>query len=532
MCPTRACLRSAALLTMLISVPAGAAAGDEAAGPAAGTPAACGAGRYFAIRVVDEQTGRGVPLVELRTVHNTRYYTDSNGLVAFYEPGMEGREVFFHVESHGYEYPKDGFGSRGKILRVQPGGRAELRIKRLNIAERLYRITGAGIYADSVLLGEPVPIAEPLLNAQVAGQDSVMAAVWKDRIWWFWGDTNRPKYPLGHFQVSGATSRLPGQGGLLPSQGVNLEYFVDSEGFSRPMCPMPYPNHAVWIEGLAAVPDRGGRSCLAARYTRMKSLGEMLEHGLAVYDESQQKFVKQVAFDLDDRFRCPQGQAFAWKTAGQDWLAFATPFALTRVRPMLEDMADPARYESFSCLEPGSRWDAERAQVERDKEERIVYGWKTNTAPTGQREERELIDAGKLRPEEARFQVRDCQSRKPVKLHNGSIRWNEYRKRWIMIGVQVGGTSYLGEVWFLEAADPTGPWCWARKIASHQKYTFYNPVQHAFFDEEQGRHVYFEGTYASTFSGNPTPTPRYDYNQVMYRLDLSDPRLAGEPPTD
>ena len=33
--------------------------------------------RYFKIRVADDRTGRGVPLVELRTVHGTRYVTDS-----------------------------------------------------------------------------------------------------------------------------------------------------------------------------------------------------------------------------------------------------------------------------------------------------------------------------------------------------------------------------------------------------------------------------------------------------------------------
>ena len=34
---------------------------------------------YFAIEVVDDQTGRGVPLVELETVNNRRYFTDSAG---------------------------------------------------------------------------------------------------------------------------------------------------------------------------------------------------------------------------------------------------------------------------------------------------------------------------------------------------------------------------------------------------------------------------------------------------------------------
>jgi len=33
----------------------------------------------FRIQVVDDQTGRGVPLVELATVNQIRSYTDSNG---------------------------------------------------------------------------------------------------------------------------------------------------------------------------------------------------------------------------------------------------------------------------------------------------------------------------------------------------------------------------------------------------------------------------------------------------------------------
>src|SRR5439155_23265809 len=135
------------------------------------------AGNYFTITVVDSQTGRGVPLVELRTVHNVRYYTDSNGVVAFHEPGLMGQTVFFHVQSHGYEFPKDGFGFRGKTLEVTEGGSAVLRIKRLNVAERLYRVTGGGIYADTVLVGDKPSLQEPLLNGQVLGSDSVVNAV-------------------------------------------------------------------------------------------------------------------------------------------------------------------------------------------------------------------------------------------------------------------------------------------------------------------------------------------------------------------
>ncbi|MCS7045358.1 MAG: hypothetical protein NZO58_03275, partial [Gemmataceae bacterium] len=140
--------------------------------------------RPFAITVVDAATGRGVPLVELRTVHGIRLVTDSQGIVAFDEPGLMDRDVFFHVFSHGYEFPKDGFGYRGKSLRVTAGGAATLPIQRLNIAERLYRITGAGIYRDSILVGRATPLKAPLLNGLVFGSDSVVSVVHAGKIHW------------------------------------------------------------------------------------------------------------------------------------------------------------------------------------------------------------------------------------------------------------------------------------------------------------------------------------------------------------
>ena len=192
--------------------------------------------RYFKIQVVDRQTGRGVPLVELRTTNSIRYFTDSSGIVAFHEPGLMNREVFFFVESHGYEFPKDGFGFRGTRLKTTAGASAVIKIDRLNIAERLYRITGQGIYRDSVLTGQTAALDNPVLNGQVTGQDSVYTCLYHGRLFWLWGDTNRPSYPLGHFWTAGAFSDLPAAGGLDPAVGVNLEYFVDDKGFSRPLC--------------------------------------------------------------------------------------------------------------------------------------------------------------------------------------------------------------------------------------------------------------------------------------------------------
>ena len=61
---------------------------------------------------------------------------------------------------------------------------------------------------------------------------------------------------------------------------------------------------------------------------------------------------------------------------------------------------------------------------------------------------------------------------------------------------------------------------------THYKYTIYNPVHHPFSDQEGGRLIYFEGTVSNTFSGSQAEIPAYDYNQMMYRLALDDPRLV------
>jgi hypothetical protein len=190
-------------------------------------------GRYFAIEVVDDQTGRGVPMVELQGTSGARYYTDSNGLIAFHEPGLMGRKVFFAVASPGYEFAPDGFGIRGAVLETKPGGSARLVIKRINIAKRLYRLTGQGIYRDTILLGRKAPIAEPLLNAEITGQDGILTTIYRGKVYWFYGDTGRLAYALGNFAMSGATTALPEK--LDPDQGIDLKYFTGPDGFARSM---------------------------------------------------------------------------------------------------------------------------------------------------------------------------------------------------------------------------------------------------------------------------------------------------------
>src|SRR5690606_16474148 len=176
------------------------------------------------------------------------------------------------VKRHGYEHAADGFGCRGVRLKPKPGGEATIRVKRINIAERLYRVTGQGIYADTVRLGLDAPIDEPVLNARVAGQDSVQSIVYRGKLYLFWGDTGQAGYPLGLFEMSGATAVLPEDGGLHPDVGINLDYFVDEEtGFSRPMAPLPEEG-VVWCDALMTLPDEAGRERLLCHFTRLRGL--------------------------------------------------------------------------------------------------------------------------------------------------------------------------------------------------------------------------------------------------------------------
>jgi hypothetical protein len=117
--------------------------------------------------------------------------------------------------------------------------------------------------------------------------------------------------------------------------------------------------------------------------------------------------------------------------------------------------------------------------------------------------------------------------RTAIKPASGSIAWNQFRRRWVTVFLQgLGLFSMSGEIWYAEAASPYGPWGPAVKILSHKNYTFYNPRIHPEFTAEDSPVLLFEGTYTQAFANLPEPTPRYDYNQILYRLDLDDPKLA------
>jgi len=417
-----------------------------------------------------------VPLVELRTTDQHRWVSDNAGVIAFDLEEAFGRETWLSVASHGYESPADGFGFRGVRITPVSGGELTVEVRRTSIARRIGRLTGAGLFSQSRRLDERAPAVEE----PIVGCDSVQNAVHNQRLYWFWGDTTVRHYPLGIFHASGATSEQNAPAPLAPPLAWKFEYFRDEKSRPRSVAPMP-GDGPTWLTGVASVPDQSGRHRLVASYMKVKAPLTVYRWGLAVWDEQQQQFTHEKTVwekDTDEtQPKIPEGHAVLWRDErNTEWLLFGNPFVKLRC---------PARFESW----------------------RDASTWESLDPP------RSLPAAG---------------TQPTVTPHAGSIAWNPHRQRWVTLFVeQFGKPSYLGEIWYAEAKSPFGPWGSAVKVLSHNNYSFYNPKLHPQFAAGEGRYVYFEGTYTATFADRPEPTPGYDYNQILYQLDLDDPRLAA-----
>jgi hypothetical protein len=435
------------------------------------------------IRVVDETTRRGVPLVELCTTSSVCFITDSQGIIALNEPAYWNRQVFFSVRSHGYEHAPDFFGEPGTPLLILHGGSSIVRVKRKNIAERLYRVTGEGIYRDSLLAGARIPIREPAINAKVTGLDTVMHALYRGRLFWLFGDTESLSSSLGNLATTCARSDLPGQGGLDPETGIDLRYFTGRDGSVKPMASAITGPGLKWLFALMVVRDGGGVERLLARYDLVKSLTENYESRLAVFDDAAGEFKRLVSFGKSPALS-PHGRPTRVLIGSQEYFYFTWPHAtpVVRVRAEWSAIQDLSQYEAMTCSTGECKW---------------VRG---------------------ASPEKTGFF--DVDTGDAIDGTACSVYWNAFRRRWIAI-IQ----KNVGQVWYAEADTPSGPWAYAKKIIDHDQYTFYWPGQIPYFDRDGGRRIYIMGTYTQSFSDAPVKTPRYDYNQIMYALSLDDSRL-------
>lgn len=429
------------------------------------------------ILVVDAENNWPVPLVELTTTHSMRFVTDNAGVIAIDAPELLDREVWYRIKGHGYGVPADGFGNRGIRLTLKPGQRRVVKVQRQLPAKRVGRLTGAGLFGESQQLGRQLDWRE----SGVFGCDSVQTAVYRDRLFWVWGDTTLPRYPLGIFNASAATTPLrPADAWRPPLRWpAQYRYFRDAEGAPRGVADIAGEG-PTWLSGLIALPDEAGNSRLCACYDKIRGRLTAYERGLCLWDDQDDAFRKDsVLWSRDgdgDPPLAPTGHAVLWTDeAGESWALFGDPFPHLRCRATLASWRDP------------SAWDLLTPQ-------------------------RDVPVAG--------------ESRRVVP-HRGAIAYNDFRGRWVALFCEkLGEPSAFGELWYCEADQPTGPWGPAVKVVTHENYTFYNPAVHPELVPSGSPILLFEATYTAMFADHANPTPRYDYNQVLYRLDLDDAALA------
>ena len=387
-------------------------------------------------------------------------------------------ETWFDVIGHGYNVPRDGFGFEGVKLTPRAGETLVIKVNRKLPAKRLGRLTGGGLFAESQKLGLETDWTE----SGILGCDSVQNAVHDGKMFWSWGDTTLPGYPLGLYQMLGTTTEVQPIDRFEPPVRLRFNYFTDAKNKPRNIAQIP-GDGPTWLSGFASLPDATGKKHLVATYSKIKPPLETYELGLCVWNERTRVFEPhRVVWRKTDETQpvaCPLGHAVEWKDdAGRSWLLFGDPFPSLKIAATYESWSSP---ESWQELTP-----------------QVTVPIKVDSSLGSQIEEQ-------------------------VKPHRGAIAWNAFRKKWITVFTQFGGrSSEFGELWYAEAEQPTGPWANAIHIVTHSKYTFYNPQLHPEFTQPNSPIVLFEATYTKEFSGNERATPRYDYNQVLYRLDLDE----------
>jgi len=461
----------------------------------------------IACQFVDSADNRPIPLVIATTIDNVVVVSDNAGFVSIPVNVRLGTQYYLHVMSPGYDLPADGFGYRGIHLKVSKDIHT-VRLRRTNIAQRSGRVTGLGKYIHGQSLGKIREFAEQPLT----GMDSVQSASINGKHYVFYGDTNWTGYPLGNFKT---TNGIATRQTILPNCPYTVNFSIDGQGnAASSIDQVGTAQGVVWLSGVVTVDGE-----IYGYANHRRSLAIQLAHAHVRWNPISKKFVDFTRL-ADESWRHLDGHPIRFNENDRDFLLFGHAIPNLRVPASKHALQSEASYETFTCILPNG-------DVAKDTDGNPIWRWRNDGRPIDAEREAALIKSGQLKRSQCRFLMYEVGTGRTVIPHRGSVRWNAYRKRWILVFTAINEPdSNLGEVFLASGASPYGPWTPSIKIASHPKYSFYNPVQHTWLDQKDGRLITIEGTYTQTFSGNTVATPQYEYNQLTYQVDLSDARLG------
>jgi len=469
--------------------------------------------QYFRIECLDSVTRRGIPLVLARTVNYVEQYSDSAGNIAFYEPGLMNRAVWFSILADGYNFtasmqpassrpraatpPYDS----GVILTTVPGSTATILLKRTQIAERVYRLTGGGLYRDSVLSGalssipataSPRALEDPLSGS--LGQDSLQLVRYRGRILWFWGDTGCAQSPreanclnTGMYSVA-AHSCVPDDGECNAADPPALEYFGNtSGGFPRPqpIAPIAPLEENTWVSAFFVLSSNQPNETLYGHYYKNPGDGAgQGTEGVARWDDSTSQLVKVAEWPTNLASGL-EGAHTVHRLSPADELAgyayFVNGAVRVRVKTSPGHAMDPHSYEQLHPV--------------------------------------------------------------PSNYSCATVNWNAYAQKYLCIGEvpdkRFGGPLPLTLAWGDSLA---GPFVNGSVISTHEKSgsSCYNPLQMPHMDLENGRVIFVTCTFTAMWTNtNHNPdlwssclfglnsrqgcapvVPRYEYNNIVSRIDV------------
>ena len=473
---------------------------------------------YYAIKVVDGATGRGVPQVDLVMTDGKRYTTDSGGTVAFNRSGSMNTADAFVVETYGYKL------ASGTAVTLTPvlGQSGTVTLARTQSAERAYRETGVNKFAQTVAVGGASPVAYPGTGApgNVFGQDSGLTAVYKGKLYEFWGDTGRDLNNDGKddgayaakYHTTGGIIDLPANGGVDPAQGENINYLLNSDGTLKEMFPTAngFNGPLVWASSPMVTQDANGNEKMVIGFSSINGLGQATQSGFAVWNDTTQQFTVASTYTPNPPV-APGQNAVLTSFNGVSYYVIPNGSSFLRVKNTYADLTNINGYEVYTPLKAGRVLAKDtflglthviaKADINYDAGGNVVWSWQPNTTVLNGFDYDNLNTNGYVPTAQNPFKFfKDVDGSGTVSFSSSALAYNDYLKSWTLIGQQTFGTSAFGEIWYASAKSLTGPWTLSRKIQTNSQtngvndaYTFYNLIQHPEYSRD-GKYLYYEGT--------------------------------------